>query len=116
MATGCEVCDTLLRMRHTNGPRRAKMCRRAYADSEGPDQSDQGLYCPLIESVGTREHTIAVPDQTMHLRCRIWIYPEDIFLHVAAQIINSFSFTSSFCRTHSMNSKRRIKLPKYYEV
>ena len=36
----------------------AKMCLRVYADSEGPDQtarSDQGLRCPLPESLHTTE-------------------------------------------------------------
>ena len=35
-----------------------KMCLRAYADSDGPDQavqSDQGLHCLLTESLDTIE-------------------------------------------------------------
>ena len=38
------------------GPRHAKMCRRVYADSEGPDQTvHQGLHCPLTESFDATE-------------------------------------------------------------
>ena len=34
------------------GSHHAKTCLREYADSEGPDQ---GLYCPLTESLDTTE-------------------------------------------------------------
>ena len=42
------------------GPHHAKMCLRAYADSESPDQpahfqSDQDHHCPLTESLDTSE-------------------------------------------------------------
>ena len=43
----------------TVGLHHAKKCLREYADSEGPDQSahqsDQGLCCPLTESLDTIE-------------------------------------------------------------
>ena len=44
-----------------SGARHTETCLRAYADSEGPDQpaasahSNQGLHCPLTESLDTTE-------------------------------------------------------------
>ena len=59
-------CKRHINKRHTDrktyGPRQAKTCPRAYADSEDHDQtarisaqSDQGLLCPLTELLGSTE-------------------------------------------------------------
>ena len=62
----CDYSSTGRRCRHSfhkisfssAGPRHAETHFRAYADSDGPDQtayaqSDQGLRCPVTESLDT---------------------------------------------------------------
>ena len=83
-------------------PRHVKTCLRAYADSEGPDQTAHPR--SLIRTFTVRLYNrwvlynIAryskIPDQTVYLHWLIWIltvciYHEDTFPHVAAHIIMS---------------------------
>ena len=77
----------------------AKTCLRAFADSEGPDQTarmhPRSLICAFVvhkESLGTTEHNYSkTPDQTIYVRWLILIfsvciYPEVTFSRVTAPI------------------------------
>ena len=79
-----------------HGPRHAKTCLWAFADNKSPDQqaqSDQGLHCPLTESLDTTEclngeqrpgqyFAHAQADLNLHILCMF----EGTFLLVADHI------------------------------
>ena len=71
-----------------SGPRHAKTCLRAYGDSEGPDQTDQGLDCLLTELFDTTKCINGDQKPGLYFACA----QDDLNLRILRMFEDTFSF------------------------